>query len=109
MAENFRDLLAGFSAEERALIDKEAQLLFLEYKVIAQLRKDQDLTQKELATILDIRQNAISRIENQEDILVSTLEKYVQALGGELEIRAKFPDRVVALQQFTGSFQNAHN
>lgn len=40
-------------------------------------------------------------IENQEDILVKTLERYIKALGGELEVRAKFPDRVVMLSQFT--------
>ncbi len=73
----------------------------MEYDVLSQLRKDQELTQKELADILEIRQNAISKLENQEDILVKTLEKYVKALGGELEIRARFSDRVVELHQFT--------
>jgi hypothetical protein len=48
-----------------------------------------------------VRQNAISKLENQDDILVKTLAKYVGALGGELEIRARFDDKVVVLHQFT--------
>jgi hypothetical protein len=51
--------------------------------------------------ILKLHQSAFSKLESQEDIMVRTLEKYIQALGGELEVRAKFPDRTVTLKQFT--------
>ena len=67
--------------------------------MIAQLKKDQTLTQEELAD-LDIRQAAISKLEHQQDILIQTL-RYVEALGGELEVRAKFPDREVILTHYT--------
>ena len=76
-------------------------MLFTEYDLVAQLRKDQNLTQKEVAEVMAIRQAAISKIEHQEDILIKTLERYIRALGGELEIKAKFPDREVTLNQFT--------
>ena len=101
MAKPFSDLTKHFSEERKAKIEKEKQILFLEYDVISQLRKDQELTQQELADILEIRQAAISKLEAQDDILVRTLEKYVKALGGELEIAARFPDKVVSLKQFT--------
>ena len=101
MAKPISELTKNFSPERKAKIEKGTELLLMEYDVLSQLRKDQELTQKELADILEIRQNAISKLENQEDILVKTLEKYVKALGGELEIRARFPDRVIELHQFT--------
>jgi transcriptional regulator with XRE-family HTH domain len=101
MAKAFSELTKGFSKERKALIEKETQLLRMEYDLLSELRKDEELTQKELADILEIRQSAISKLESQADIMVRTLEKYIQALGGELEVRAKFPDRTVTLKQFT--------
>lgn len=96
------DLYEGMDGEDLRIIEKSKELLLMEVDLIAQLRKDQDLTQKELADIMEIRQSAISQIENQEDVLVRTLERYVKALGGELEITARFPDKAVLLSQFTG-------
>lgn len=95
------ELYEEMNEEDLRIIEKGKELLLMEYDLISQLRKDEDLTQKELAEILDIRQSAISQIENQEDILVKTLERYVQAVGGELEVRAKFFNKVVVLNQFT--------
>ena len=105
MAVPFIELTKNFSEERKAKIEREKQILFLEYDVISQLRKDQELTQKELADILDIRQAAISKLEHQQDILIQTLQRYVEALGGELEVRAKFPDREVTLTQFVKKAQ----
>ena len=98
----FSELTQDFSEEDRRIVEKTKQVLSMEYDLLAQLRKDRDLTQKELAEVLEIRQAAISKIENQEDVLVKTLERYIRALGGELKIRAKFPDKTVILSQFTG-------
>lgn len=97
----FSELTKDFTDEDRRIVEKTKQVLFMEYDLVSQLRKDQDLTQKEVAEIMEIRQAAISKLENQEDILIGTLRRYIRALGGELEIRAKFPDREVALNQFT--------
>jgi len=97
---NKNPLYKNMSQEDLRIIEKGKKLLLMEYELIAKLRKDKNLTQKELAEIMEIRQSAISQIENQEDVLVKTLERYIQALGGELELKAKFPDRVVSLNQF---------
>ena len=95
------DLYNEFSEEELQTLHKEQELLLMEYDLISELRKDRDLTQKELAEIMEIRQSAISKIENQEDVLVQTLERYIKALGGQLEITATFPGKRVVLNQFT--------
>ena len=99
-ARPIRELYKGMNQDDFRIIEKGKELLLMEVDLISKLRKDQELTQEELATILEIRQSAISQIENQEDVLVKTLERYIRALGGELEVRARFPDRVVLLNQF---------
>jgi DNA-binding XRE family transcriptional regulator len=99
-AKPVRELYKGMNADDLRIIEKGKELLLMEVDLISKLRKDQELTQEELARIMEIRQSAISQIENQEDVMVRTLERYVAALGGELEIRAKFPNKVVKLTQF---------
>lgn len=103
------DLFEDMDEEDLRIIEKSKELLLMEVDLIAQLRKDQELTQTELADIMEIRQSAISQIENQEDVLVKTLERYIKALGGELEITARFPDKAILLNQFTqrGSTEEA--
>jgi predicted transcriptional regulator len=56
------------------------------------------VTQEELAHALDVSQSNISRVERSEDLYLSTLRGYVEALGGRLEINAVFPDRTIPLQ-----------
>ena len=65
-----------------------------------QLRKAQEMTQLQLAEILDVNQGEVSKIEHRSDICVSTLADYIEALGGRLEIRAVFKDREVRITQF---------
>jgi DNA-directed RNA polymerase specialized sigma subunit len=100
-AGHISELYEGMNANDLRIIEKGKELLLMEVDLISKLRKDRELTQEELAAMMEIRQSAISQIENQEDVLVKTLERYVKALGGKLEVRAKFPDRVVMLSQFT--------
>ena len=107
MAKPFSELTQHFTEEDQQIVAKETQLLRMEHDLISQLRKDSDLTQKELADIMNIRQAAISKIENQEDILITTLERYVKALGGELKVTAKFPNREVRLTQFNAPVEEA--
>ncbi len=102
MAKPLSELTKNFSDERKARIEKGGALLLMEYDLVSKLRQDRELTQKELAGILEVRQSAVSKLEHQEDVLIQTLARYVRALGGELEIRAKFPDREVTLRQFTG-------
>lgn len=71
-----------------------------EYKaqMLGELRRELDLTQMQLAERLDVTQENVSQIERgTTDVRVSTLRRYVEALGGRLELRATFPDRSVTL------------
>jgi transcriptional regulator with XRE-family HTH domain len=67
---------------------------------LRELRKVLKLTQGELAKKLKIRQVAVSRLEGRRNVLVETLGEYIAGLGGELEIRAVFPNRTVRLTNF---------
>jgi len=100
MAKKFSELTKGFSAERRKKIEeKKAQLR--EEMNIAELRQAFSLTQSTLAETLGVGQAEISKIENRTDIFVSTLRRFINAMGGDLEIRAIFPDKSVTITNFS--------
>jgi transcriptional regulator with XRE-family HTH domain len=55
------------------------------------------VAQREVAETLNVTQANVSRIEHEEDLYLSTLRAYVAALGGDLELRAVFPERTVTI------------
>ena len=64
---------------------------------LAELRDRRGASQRELARTMGVSQANISRVEHEDDIYLSSLDSYVRALGGRLEIRAVFPDETVSL------------
>lgn len=66
-------------------------------RTLSQLRHARRLTQNQLAAALGVSQAQVSRIENQADLYLSTLRSYVEAMGGELQLRAVFPDGQAAI------------
>jgi len=60
---------------------------------LAQLRRVRGLTQQQVAKSLEMTQPQVSRVEHRTDVLLSTLRLYVEALGGELAVLARFPDQ----------------
>lgn len=68
--------------------------------LLAELRKLEGITQVELAEKLGIRQPAVSQLEQQDDMQVSTLQRIVKALGGALEITVRLPGGEYRLGQF---------
>lgn len=64
---------------------------------LAELRAGRGVTQTEVAEALGVTQANVSRIEHEEDLYLSTLRGYVEALGAELEVSAVFPDGKVTL------------
>jgi DNA-binding XRE family transcriptional regulator len=75
-------------AEAAALTDRMAWDLSL-----AELRKARSLTQDQLAADLHVGQASIAKLERRTDMYLSTLRGFVEAMGGELEIVARFPDQ----------------
>ncbi|MCX7123176.1 MAG: XRE family transcriptional regulator [Gammaproteobacteria bacterium] len=67
---------------------------------LQELRQARSLSQERLAKLLDTKQANISRIEKRADMYISTLRSYVQAMGGELQIIAHFPEGNVRINQF---------
>ncbi len=79
-------------AEARHLADQELKKMPLH-----ELRAARHLTQQQLAQTLDMTQAAVSQLEQRTDIYLSTLENFVEAMGGHLEMYAVFPDGKVKL------------
>lgn len=67
-------------------------------ELLKQLREGRGLSQVELAELLGIRQPTVSKMERRGDVNVSTLRRFVEAMGGHLEITAEFPDMRVAIE-----------
>ena len=69
---------------------------------LAQLRTALEYTQAQLAEVLDVPQNAVSKVERRADVYISTLRRYIEAMGGQLEIRALFPTAEIVITQYEG-------
>lgn len=65
-----------------------------------QLEVAREYTQAELAEVLSLDQGSISKLERRTEMYISTLRRYVEAMGGSLRITAVFPDGEVKVKQF---------
>ncbi len=100
MAKSFDTLKAKLSPERKSKIEKRVQQALAEMP-LAELRQARKVTQQQLAEALKIKQASISKMESQTDMYISTMRKYIQAMGGELEIIAKFPEGDVKVENFS--------
>ena len=100
MTRSFAELTKDLSPERRERIEQRKEQL-REEMTLSELRKAFLLTQDTLATTLNVKQAEISKIENRADMLMSTLRNFVQAMGGDLEVRAVFPDRAIEISTFS--------
>jgi DNA-binding transcriptional regulator YiaG len=99
-ARNFRELEAKMSPESRARVAARVKES-LEHMSLEQLRAARELTQEHLAALLGIKQASISKMERRTDMYIGTLSRFIEAMGGQLEIRACFPDGSVRITQFS--------
>lgn len=90
MARTLDQVLEGLPARRRGKIERRASELATTLK---DMREAFAHTQVELAQSLGVGQDTISRIERRSDMLLSTLRHYVEAMGGRLELLARFPNR----------------
>ena len=93
MAMNVDDVIGGLDAQRRRRVEERAAELIADEMTLRELRKARQLTQVSLARELGTGQGGISRLEQRSDLLLSTLRKTVEAMGGRLSLVARFPDR----------------
>jgi transcriptional regulator with XRE-family HTH domain len=98
-AKNFKELQAKKSPERRARIEARVQATIVQM-ALDELREARKLTQAQLAKTLAVDQGSVSKLERRTDMYVSTLRNFIRAMGGELHIRADFPDGSVEINQF---------
>jgi transcriptional regulator with XRE-family HTH domain len=86
------EVIGELPAGRRAKIEERARQLIGEQMALQQLRKAKKLTQRQIARALKIGQDSVSRLESRSDLLISTLQGYVEAMGGSLKIVAEFKE-----------------
>lgn len=91
MGKALEEKLAGLSVERRQRIAARTAALIAEEKSLSELRRARSLTQKSLAKKLGIGQESISKLESRSDLMLSTLKHHVEAMGGRLDLIARFP------------------
>lgn len=97
MARKFSELRAAMSAESRERSEAKAAQL-LKSMPLDELRQARGLSQRMLAEILHVQQPAIAKMEKRTDMYISTLRSHIEAMGGELELVARFPEGVVQIK-----------
>ena len=93
MGRTLNEVMAGLPKGRRRAVEKRADELIAEELSLRDLRKALQLTQTDVAATLGKGQDEVSRIEQREDLLLSTLQGYVRSLGGELELVCTFKNR----------------
>jgi len=88
-----KDYLNKLSPARRQKIEARTQELVAEEMSLRDLRKARKQSQETVADLLGMRQGDVSKLERRTDAYLSTLRRYVEAMGGELQLIAKFPDR----------------
>ncbi|MGP0061953.1 MAG: XRE family transcriptional regulator [Beijerinckiaceae bacterium] len=88
-----REKMASLPAGRRKKVEARAAELIAQEMTLRDLRKALELTQEQLARTLNVNQASVSTMEKRTDVLLSTLRSYVEAMGGELDIVARFPNR----------------
>ncbi len=78
---SFSELRARMSPEANAKADSEAMRLNREMD-LAEMRRALKLSQEEIAETLNVGQAAVAKLEKRADMYVSTLRRFVEAMGG---------------------------
>ncbi len=103
---SFAELRARMTPEARAAAEAVAIQLDAEMD-LAEVRRAMKLSQEELGQTLQINQGSVAKIEKRADMYVSTLRRFIEAMGGELEIVAKFADHSVKIRNFSDLSEKA--
>jgi len=88
---SFETLRKGLSDKQRTNVERKTEALRQEM-TLTELRQARHLTQESLGETLQVGQTAIAKMEKRADMYVSNLRRFIEAMGGELDIVARFPD-----------------
>lgn len=86
--------------EARERVNRRVRETLLEMSLQELRQRVSGITQSEVADLMKVTQGAISQLEKRHDLLLSNLAEYIRALGGKLELIARFPDSDVRITQF---------
>lgn len=98
MAKKFQNLRDKMSPKRRKKVDAMTKEMLAEMPM-HELRRARRLSQEKIAEILDIKQGSVSKLERRTDLYISTLRRYIEAMGGELELQAHFPEGSVTIAE----------
>jgi len=101
MAHKWQSIRGKFSTEREARIRQGVKQAGTVMN-LHQLREARSLTQVNLAKVLNVNQGAVSKMEKRTDMYLSTLRSYIKAMGGDLQIKAVFPEGEAQIEQFQG-------
>jgi plasmid maintenance system antidote protein VapI len=99
MARKFSELEAKMRPDVRTRAKARAKEMIAEM-LLTEIRQAVGMTQEEVAALLGVKQPTLSRLESQHDMQITTLQRLVRALGGELEVIAHLPNGTVRIRQF---------
>ena len=99
MAKKFEELRKKLSPAARAKSDAIFKELVREMP-LQELRHARNLTQVQIGETMHMSQAAVSKLERNTDMYISTLKNFVEAMGGDLDIRVVFPDGEIKINQF---------
>lgn len=99
MAKKFSDLRAQMPPDSQARVEARAEKILVEMPLY-ELRKARGLSQKRLAEMLRVQQPSIAKMEKRTDMYISTLRSHIEAMGGQLEVVARFPEGAVRIANF---------
>jgi transcriptional regulator with XRE-family HTH domain len=100
MAKSFDELVKRTTSKRTQERGEQRARELLGEMLLSEMRKLAGKSQREVAEALGIRQPSLSKLEGQSDMQISTLQRIVAALGGELDVIARFPKRAIRLGQF---------
>ena len=95
----WRTIREKMDPERQEQIRKRTEELLAELP-LQELRQARALSQQELAEVLGLNQATVSKLERRTDMYLSSLRRFIEAMGGELEISANFPEGKVRIQLF---------
>ena len=101
MAKSIKNLREGLPPERQQRIKARTRQLHAELP-LQKIRKVRHLSQEEVAKVLQVKQGTVSKLERRTDVYISTLRKYIEAMGGTLTIRAEFPEGPVDIVSLGG-------